>query len=84
MTKKRLEKIIWMNPITADVAAELIVEFFNKKGKRIPNAQELQVLLQLGQYINWNWVMCQVAEMNGYQLITITKDNLVVARYLQE
>lgn len=83
MTKERLEQIIWTNPITLEIATELIMEFCEKHIHRIPNSQELQILLRLGQYINWNWLMCQVAELNGYQLITITKDNLVVARYLQ-
>ena len=83
MTKERLEQIIWANPITLEIATELIMEFCEKCIHRIPNNQELQILLRLGQYINWNWLICQVAELNGYQLITITKDNLVVARYLQ-
>lgn len=83
MTRERLEQIIWANPITLEIATELIMEFCEKYIHRIPNNQELQILLRLGQYINWNWLMCQVAELNGYQLITITKDNLVVARYLQ-
>ena len=83
MTRERLEQIIWANPITLEIATELIMEFCEKYIRRIPNNQELQILLRLGQYINWNWLMCQVAELNGYQLITITKDNLVVARYLQ-
>lgn len=83
MTKERIEQLMWENPLSPNSAAELIVEFCDKKINRIPNNEELQKILYLGQLINWRYIITTVAKLNGYELIIITKDGKLVAMYLQ-